>query len=71
MGEAEILKLDVKAINVDDEIGCLFEVSLEYGEHLHDLHNDFCLATKWYQPPCEDLSPLQKKDDKNVRSKKC
>lgn len=61
LGEAEIRKLNVNAINVNDEVGYLFEVSLEYGEHLHDLHNDFCLAPERYQPSYDELSPLQKR----------
>jgi len=58
---ADIRKLDVTKINIDDEDGYLFEVSLEYGKHLHDQHNDFCLAPEKYVPLYEDLSPLQKR----------
>ena len=51
----EIMKIDES-----DLTGYLFEVSLEYPEHLHDQHNDYPLAPEHVLPEYRHLSPLQK-----------
>ncbi|KAJ1526545.1 hypothetical protein ONE63_008132 [Megalurothrips usitatus] len=51
----------IKAIEVNDEWGFLFEVDLEYCTDLHDKHNDYPLAPERLKPSHKNLSPLQKK----------
>lgn len=57
----EVAEFDVSTVNEDDEYGYLCEVSLEYGDHLHDLHNDFPVAPERVSVPYRLLSPLQKR----------
>ena len=48
-GEFEWLKnvdeLDVMSINVKSDVGYFLEVDLKYSKELHELHNDYPLAS--------------------------
>lgn len=50
----------IKNIPADSEIGYVFEVDMDYPEHLHDLHNDYPLAVENLRVNNEELSDYQR-----------
>ena len=53
--------------DINDDVGYMLEVDLEYPKELHDLHNDFPLAVESKVITYDDLSPYTKviKNDKH------
>ena len=47
LSEEEIDQLDISSVPRDGDTGYFLEVSLEYPEYLHDLHNDMPLAPEF------------------------
>ena len=46
MTEKQIDKIDLAKYNDESKKGLILEVDLEYPEHLHNLHNEYCLAAE-------------------------
>ena len=59
--EHEIQALDILNVAADSNIGYICEVDLEYGDHLHQSHNDYPLAPESLTVTGEMLSPFQQK----------
>ncbi|XP_052767835.1 uncharacterized protein LOC128208317 [Mya arenaria] len=57
MSDSEIQSLDIKSIPEAGDTGYILEVSLEYPEELHDIHNCFPLAPEKRTISNEELSP--------------
>ena len=64
-GEFKWLKnvneLDVMSINEKSDVGYILEVDLEYPEELHELHNDYLLASEKLAVTDDMLSTYCKK----------
>ena len=46
MSEREIKKIDLGKYSVDSKRGLIPEVDLEYNKNLHELHNDYSIASE-------------------------
>ena len=57
---SEIDALDICSCDPEGDKGYVLEVDLEYPAHLHDMHNDYCLAPDRLLPTNEMLSPYQR-----------
>ena len=69
LSETEIAKFDVMSIPDDADKGFLIEVSLRYGDHLHNEHNCFPLAPIKRSVNDEELSPYAKDAWTKLRGK--
>ena len=54
-------ELDVMSINVKSPIGYFLEDGLEYHDELHELHNDFPIASEKFAVSNDMLSKYHKK----------
>ena len=54
-----ISKLNLFEKTATDPVGYIIECDLEYPPHLHDLHNDYCLAPTKLKVSEDMLSPYQ------------
>lgn len=66
----EISKLDIMNVKKDANTGYILEVTLDYPNHLHDLHNDLPLAPESLSIKMNDLSPYCRKLFEKLHSKK-
>ena len=69
LNEIEIARFDVMSIPDDSKKGYLVEVSLRYGDHLHNEHNCFPLAPIKRSVLDEELSPYAKEAWMKLRGK--
>lgn len=69
LSEDEINKIDIPSLSATSNEGYVFEVDLEYPEHLHDLHNDLPFCPENFKPPnskCFKLIPNFRNKEKYV-----
>ena len=70
-GEFKWLKkfdeFDVMSVSEKNEIRYLLEADLEYPDILHELHNDYPLATEKLVASCHMLSEIVKKFQTNIK----
>ena len=67
----EIHDLDIMSIGENDEIGYIFDVDLWYPEDLHDLHNDYPLASESFEVSADIYSPYAKELLEQLGRKPC
>ena len=60
LSQQEIDALDIVSCDIEGKTGYVLEVDLDYPEHLHDLHNDYCLAPERLLPSHNILSTYQR-----------
>ncbi|XP_030767535.1 uncharacterized protein LOC115891247 [Sitophilus oryzae] len=65
--EEEISNLNFMNIDKNSNIGYVFEVDLEYPEHLHDLHNELPFCPESVQPEGSKVSKLIPNFNSKVR----
>ena len=61
LSQKQIDKINLAKYEVDSKKGLILEVDLEYPEKLHDLHNDYPLASEKLKVTKDMLSPYCKK----------
>ena len=61
LSQKQIDKINLDKYEVDSKKGLILEVDLEYPEKLHDLHNDYPLASEKLKVTKDMLSPYCKK----------